>query len=448
MEIAESIFVSIASYRDPELIPTLKDMLHHAAQPQHVHIAVCQQDEAASEIFQEAGFTLENLRQVDGHRVSAFRYRQALIEVIHVHYYASQGACWARSLAETLFRGERYFLQIDSHCRFIPQWDREMIAMLRQLRQQSPRPIISAYPPGYAPGDDEEASKKTYVSRLTFNGCSAQGLPTFSSVPFVSDTPVDGSYLAGGFIFTDGDFVTNVPNDPHIFFIGEEIAMAVRAFTHGYDIYHPHKILLWHFYNREENAKVWSDHSASAKDEGKITRPWWEVDKQSKLRVRTLLGLEEAGPETLAPWTLGNARTLRQFEYRAGLSLQHGTILPEVAGSEKINVFTTPPEDHDAWLSRQFAWHKKKMALDEKVQDREQPPGSTLHVSVYSQTNRLLYKRALDADALGTLAAKANGKPPALELEFKTESGIAPCVVRLCRWSAESGWGDVTEKPW
>ncbi|VFS32105.1 Glycosyltransferase (GlcNAc) [Enterobacter cancerogenus] len=71
-------------------------------------------------------------------------------------------------MAETLFEQEAYFLQIDSHCRFIPGWDDEMIAMLRQVEQKSPRPILSSYPPPYSPGEDEEASKKRYVSRLIF----------------------------------------------------------------------------------------------------------------------------------------------------------------------------------------------------------------------------------------------------------------------------------------
>lgn len=72
-------------------------------------------------------------------------------------------------------------------------------------------------------------------------------------------------YLAGVY-FSDGSFAREVPNDPNIFFIGEEIAMAARAFTHGYDIYAPHKILLWHFYTRSEHSKVWSDHNNEAKE--------------------------------------------------------------------------------------------------------------------------------------------------------------------------------------
>ena len=36
-----SIFIQIASYRDPELRPTLKDLLDKADNPDRLHICVC-----------------------------------------------------------------------------------------------------------------------------------------------------------------------------------------------------------------------------------------------------------------------------------------------------------------------------------------------------------------------------------------------------------------------
>lgn len=450
MDISETIFVSIASYRDPELIPTLKDMLRQAENPERLHISVCQQDELASEIFIEAGFSLVETKQVASHQVSVFSYLQARINVIHVHYFTSRGACWARNLAETQFENEDYFLQIDSHCRFSPSWDREMIAMLHQLQQRSPLPIISAYPPGYKPGEDEEASKKTYVSRLIFREYNKEGLPMFTSTPFTAQEPVRGSYLAGGFIFTTADFVKNVPNDPHIFFAGEEISMAVRAFTHGYDIYHPHKPLLWHFYQRQGHNKVWGDHNNDAKNEGKITQAWWEIDKISKNRVRMVLGLEEGIDDNEAPWSRGNIRTLQQFEYQAGIYLRNRTVLPEVLGKEKINFFAIPPEDEEEWIHRQYANYRKTITLSEKEYqtDAEDAEESVLHVSVYNSTNTLLYKREINADELRSLCEKSSPDKLSLALEFKTLGRFEPSVIRLCPWSPASGWGTVTEKNW
>ncbi len=449
MDNPATIFISIASYRDSELLPTLRDMLRHAAHPENLRIAICWQDSEMPEYFEQAGFEPQSCRVVKGHDVSMFRYHQAHINVISVHYYASQGACWARSLAETLFDNERYFLQIDSHSRFIPAWDSEMIAMLQQLQAQSPLPVISSYPPAYRPGDNEEESKKTYVSRLIFREYEAHGIPMLISTPFEAQAPVRGSYLAGGFIFTFGDFVKAVPNDPLIFFAGEEIAMAVRAFTHGYDVYHPHKPLLWHFYQREEHSKVWGDHNNEAKDEGKVEKAWWERDSIAKKRIRTLLGLEEEEPGVdLAPYTLGHQRTLRQFEYQAGICLQRGTVLPEVMGSEKINFFATPPADETEWLNRQFTYHKKSITLNAPDYEIAESETGNLHLNVYNAQNMLLYKRTLDATELETLRSKSAENVLKLSLEFKTASMATPSVVRICPWSDTSGWGKVTEKAW
>lgn len=449
MDNPATIFISIASYRDPQLLPTLKDMLDKAAHPENLHIAICWQDSGAPEIFAQAGFLPQGYRIVKEREVTMFSYRQARIDAIAVHYYASQGACWARHLAETLFENERYFLQIDSHCRFIPDWDNEMIALLRQVKMRSPRPIISSYPPAYTPGDNEEASKKTYVSRLIFREYDEQGIPMVGSVPFEAREPVRGSYLAGGFIFTVGDFVKAVPNDPQIFFAGEEIAMSVRAFTHGYDIYHPHKPLLWHYYQREEHSKVWSDHTDRAKDRGKVEKTWWERDGLSKQRVRALLTPDENTPAAcLAPYTHGTERTLRQFEYQAGICLQQRTVLPEVMASEKINFFATPPVDETQWLKRQHAYYKKSIALNAADYAVGETDISTLHINVYNAQNALLYKRALAQAELEALHANSTDNVLTLVLEFNTAGMTQPAVVRICPWTDTSGWGAVTEEAW
>lgn len=444
-----TVFISIASYRDPELLPTLKDMLCHAAQPQLLHIAICWQDNEALEVFEQAGFVRLGLRHIAGYEVVRFRYRQATIDIISVHFYASQGACWARSLAEMLFENERYFLQVDSHCRFIPAWDREMKEMWLQLQEHSPRPIVSAYPPPYIPGEEEEASKKRYVSRLIFREYNPQGIPMFSSVPFIATEPVRGSYLAGGFIFTHGEFVNTVPNDPQIFFAGEEIAMAARAFTHGYDVYHPHKPLLWHYYQRENHSKVWSDHTGEARERGNVAKTWWERDAVAKKRVRTLLGLEAETADTLTPYTLGQLRPLRHFDFQTGLSLQHGSALPEVLGNDKINYFSALPTDEAVWLERHFAFFSKNLALNKADYCLSENAMNSLQLSVYNAQNNLLYKRSLAFGELEKLRTKSSNDKFHVQVQFKTKDMTArPAVIRVCPWSDITGWGKLAEQSW
>ena len=55
----ETIFISIASYRDPELLPTLRDLLATAKNPNRLKIGVCWQygaDESIEEFENDSRF--------------------------------------------------------------------------------------------------------------------------------------------------------------------------------------------------------------------------------------------------------------------------------------------------------------------------------------------------------------------------------------------------------
>ena len=60
--------------------------------------------------------------------------------------------------------------------------------------------------------------------------------------------PMKGAFIAGGFFFTKSDFIKEVPYDPNLYFIGEEISLGVRAYTHGWDVYYPNKVVIYHNY--------------------------------------------------------------------------------------------------------------------------------------------------------------------------------------------------------
>jgi [Skp1-protein]-hydroxyproline N-acetylglucosaminyltransferase len=47
-----------------------------------------------------------------------------------------------------MYKGQQYYLSLDSHMRFEPHWDATLIALLHQC----PRPdkaILTSYPPSY-----------------------------------------------------------------------------------------------------------------------------------------------------------------------------------------------------------------------------------------------------------------------------------------------------------
>ncbi|ELY7393097.1 glycosyltransferase [Cronobacter universalis] len=439
-----TIFISIASYRDPELIPTLKDMLQTAASPERLHITVCWQDDNDIKQFLNHGFTVAFVESYDGGALYQLSFAGVVIQVISLHYYMSQGACWARHMAEARFDNEDYFLQIDSHCRFIERWDEEMINTVEQLRACSSKPVLSTYPPPYDPENDQD--RKRYLSRLIFREFTPHGIVMLSSRPVTPSSPLRCGYLAGGFIFADGSFVKEVPNDPHIFFAGEEIAMAVRAWTSGYDIYCPNKIMLWHFYGRRKYPKVWGDHNNQAKATGSVALAWWERDNIAKQRVRTLLGLEQP-PCEMGRYGPGNVRDFQSFEQAIGVNFRQRSVHPAVLGEHKVSFFSTEmsetPRENIAFI---YPYRKVvKFARTELAYQR--PDVSWWHLGIYDEKNALVYRQDLTPAALEKKVVVAEEQLE-MVVEFTSPVAVVPVSVRLSPYTENTGWGEVTEKPW
>ena len=72
------------------------------------------------------------------------------IRVDRVDCKLATGPCWARYRAQQLWRGEEYYLSIDSHTRFIKDWDKLLLEQLALC--PSTKAIITTYPVGYERG--------------------------------------------------------------------------------------------------------------------------------------------------------------------------------------------------------------------------------------------------------------------------------------------------------
>jgi hypothetical protein len=114
------IFCSIASYRDKECPLTVKDMIAKAKYPGNLVICICQQndgsDEPCFDNYEIKGAEIKKLIMTD---------REA------------RGPCWARYLIQQAWAGEEYFLQIDSHMRFVQDWDQKCIDQIAMLPPKS-----------------------------------------------------------------------------------------------------------------------------------------------------------------------------------------------------------------------------------------------------------------------------------------------------------------------
>jgi hypothetical protein len=119
--------------------------------------------------------------------------------------------------------------------------------------------------------------------------------------------------------------VEDVQHDPSYYFHGEEISIAVRAFTHGYDLYTPHKTVTWHEYTRKHRKKQWDDHDTKAKNSGKIDKDWVERNQECHELNKILFGMDGRDPKShnFGKYGFGTKRTLREYEEYAGISFEH-----------------------------------------------------------------------------------------------------------------------------
>jgi len=112
------IFIQIASYRDPQLVPTIKSALENAKKPKNLVFGIARQ------YHPEDGF--DNLDEYKDDK----RFR-----ILNIPHEESKGVCWARHQVQQLYSGETYTMQIDSHMRFEKNWDDEFIKMIKQLQK-------------------------------------------------------------------------------------------------------------------------------------------------------------------------------------------------------------------------------------------------------------------------------------------------------------------------
>ena len=98
-----SIFISIASYQDPLLVSTIWSAYSNACNKKDLIFSICDQSDNPVKI-NELPFAQQ-------------------IRYDHVDPLFAKGPCWARHRAQSFYAAEEYFLQIDSHTQFLPDWD-------------------------------------------------------------------------------------------------------------------------------------------------------------------------------------------------------------------------------------------------------------------------------------------------------------------------------------
>jgi len=301
------IFIHLPAYREPELVPTIKSALENATNPERLVFGICRQ------FNPEDGFD-----NVDEFRDDS-RFR-----IMDIPHTEAKGLPYARYQINTMLQDEEYICQLDSHHRFAEGWDVTLIEMHDQLKDKGvKKPILAAYLPCYSPFNDP-AERTMEPWQQTFACFYPHGTifirPSLLHGWQDMTEPPPSRFLSGHFCFADRHWAKTILHDQDIYFSGEELNLTVRSYTHGYDLFHPHKLVIWHATMREERdgILVWDDQHKRGED-------WWTQQNIARSKIRQLLRTEDNGFD-LTGFDLGTERSLHDYEIYAGIDFKKRSV--------------------------------------------------------------------------------------------------------------------------
>jgi glycosyltransferase involved in cell wall biosynthesis len=319
------IFIQVASYRDPQLIPTIESALENAKHPENLVFGIARQYHPDDKF--------DDLSKYEKDK----RFR-----ILNISYSESNGACWSRNQIQQLYKDEEYTLQIDSHMRFAKDWDVEMIKMITDLQEKGyPKPLLTGYVSSFDPDNDPQARVQE-PWRMSFDRFIPEGAVFFlpETIPGWQNMtePVPARFYSAHYCFTLGQFAKEVQHDPEFYFHGEEISIAARSYTWGYDLFHPHKVLIWHEYTRKGRTKQWDDD-----------KKWVDKNNYSHKKNRALFGMDGEEPMDHGIYGFGPERTLKDYERYSGLLFSKRAIQQETI-DKKYPPNTYNYESEEEWL--------------------------------------------------------------------------------------------------
>lgn len=408
------IFIQIASYRDPQLIPTIEDAINNALHPENLVFSIARQ------YHDDDGF--DDLSQYS----EDLRFR-----ILNIPYNESKGVCWARNLTQQMYDDEEYTLQIDSHMRFRKNWDYYLINMVKNLQKKGhKKPLLTGYVSSFNPENDpQERIQEPW--RMVFDRFIPEGAIFFlpETIPYWKGlkSPVPARFYSAHFCFTLGQFAKEVPHDPQFYFHGEEISIAVRAYTHGYDLFHPHILTLWHEYTRKGRTKQWDDD-----------KEWGEKNRLAHLKNRKLFSMdgEVYNPEEFGIYGFGTERTLRDYEKYAGINFKDRSVQKHTLDKKyPPNPYTYNTEEE--WLasfSKIF-----KHCIDISFESLPETDYDFIVVAFHNDAGDTLHRQDINGDDVLNLKSDPDGYCK-IWREFLTPETPTNWVV----WphSVSKGWCD------
>jgi len=291
----ETIFISIASYRDPDLINTVMSAWSKSKSKDALFFSIVSQGE-------------------DNEHPDLSFIPEDQINYIKVDWKESKGACWAREIASRDIVG-KFFFQIDSHSRFRDDWDVILKNSYKECQSKwGDMIVLSNYPDSYTINWDTkedvlEEFSNFFKLRAEWDEEARMIVPRWEACE-----PIDFGYevffVSANNLFCLAEIIKDIPYDGELYFTGEEPSLALRFYTRGIKIINPPNRYMYTNYNRDNGKRNlhWVDNS----------RDWWKLNQMSYQKLAKIL----TGDLTLGKYGIGSLELFKEYQQKTGIFLE------------------------------------------------------------------------------------------------------------------------------
>jgi hypothetical protein len=290
------------------------------------------------------------------------------------------------------------------------------------------KPLLTGYVSSFDPDNDPQARVQE-PWRMVFDRFIPEGAVFFlpETIPGWQNInePVTARFYSAHYCFTLGQFAQEVQHDPDYYFHGEEISIAARAYTWGYDLFHPHKVLIWHEYTRKGRTKQWDDD-----------KKWVDRNNLCHKKNRSLFGMDNEEPMDFGIYGFGPKRTLKDYEKYSGLLFSRRAIQQETI-DKKYPPNTYNYETEEEWINSFASIFKH--CIDIGYDQVPENDYDFWAVAFHDENDETIYRRDADPDEINRMKNDPDGYCKVWR-EFQTT--IKPKYWVVWPYSKSKGWAD------
>lgn len=251
-----SIYVAVPTEYDPEIFYTIKDIVLNSSDPSSIFIGVaCMTD-------------LEYFNKIKNEFKT---FKNITIKHFSTEIKENVGVGAGRKNALSMYSGQDYILQIDSHTMLSKNWDIVLLKLFKEAIKETKnkKTILTSYLPAYVhtirDGRSQASNEKPaycFFRKEEFFSGIEKNIPRWD-LKFLLETRFEkkifkkiknkkflpAQKINAQFIFTTKEYFLNSGLPDNVFFYEEEIIQSINLYDLGYSFVWPNVILpLRHLY--------------------------------------------------------------------------------------------------------------------------------------------------------------------------------------------------------